>query len=133
MQVSLGIFVMLSATTENSVGSITIQQTFAVVGYTLFMMSKLLTSNSLVHEVALYIYFALICLSGVSWYYFNPLHKDLPDYICTLNGRYYLGDRKGKSVVVTGNFKYITLRFSDRLKGPLMKLVSKIKLYAATE
>ena len=97
------------------------------------MMSKLLSSNTLVHEVALYVYFAAICLSGASWYYFTPVHKDLPDNICTFNGRYFIGDKKGKSVVVNGNFKFITLRFSDRLKGPLMKLVSTIKLYAATE
>ena len=97
------------------------------------MISKLLSRNSLVHEVALYIYFAAICLSGVAWYYFTPVHRGLPDNICTLNGRYFLGDRKGKSVVVTGNFKFVTLRFSDRLKGPFMKLVSSIKLYVASE
>ena len=39
------------------------------------------------------------------------------------------GDKKAKVVVVSGNFKFITLRFSARLKGPLMKLVSTLKLY----
>jgi hypothetical protein len=92
------------------------------------MASKLLTSNSLAHEVALFIYFAAICLSGAAWFFFFPNLRSLPD-ICTVNGKYFIADKNGKKVVVSGNFKFITLRFSERLTGPLMKLISTIKLY----
>lgn len=133
MQVALGIFCMLSASTEKSASSITLQQTFALIGYTIFMSSKLLTNNTLIQEVALFVYFASICLSGASWHFFYPELSKLPDSICCSNGRYFIGDRKGKSVIVSGNFKFILLRFGDRLRGPLMKLVSTIKIYAASE
>lgn len=133
MQVALGIFVMLSATTENRVSSITVAQAFAVVGYTLFMASKLLTSIAFVHEVALYLYFFAICLSTAAWFFFAPAVQGLPDGICISNERYYIGDKKGKPLVRTGNFKFITLRFSDRLKKPVLKLISILKLYKATE
>ena len=65
--------------------------------------------------------------------FFYPDISNLPDNICCSNGRYFIGDKKGKSVVVSGNFKFILLRFGDRLRGPLMKLVATIKIYAASE
>ena len=81
----------------------------------------------------MFVYFASICLSGAAWFFFYPEISNLPDNICCSNGRYFIGDKKGKSVVVSGNFKFILLRFGDRLRGPLMKLVATVKIYAASE
>ena len=81
----------------------------------------------------MFIYFALICVSGALWYLFYPDSNNLPDNICSSNGRYFISDKKGKKVVVSGNFRYITLRFGERLVGPLLKLISTIRIYTTSE
>ena len=114
---SLSIFIMLSASSENSAKGVSLQQILALCGYTLFITTKLIKFVESLQQIALAIYFITVLAAAILWFLFSPskLLKGLPNKICHFQGKYYLSRTNIGKQKFAGNLNSIRLTFKEYL------------------
>jgi hypothetical protein len=132
---SMSIFIMLSANTEKSVKGISLQQLLALVGYVVFVTTKLIKFVESMQKIALAFYFVTVISAILLAWLFktNTLLKGIPKTICHHQGKYFLARSSTGRQRFAGNLNPIRLTFKEYFHNSVMKHLQQIEIYEATK